>query len=233
MKKYALLCLLFTASIITTRLQAQKCMGVNVKTGMGFEMATYNAKDKPTGKIVYTIKDVSTDNGATVMSMEMQSFDAKDKPQMTNSYKCTCKGNDLMVDMTSMLAGQENPMFKDAKMTFTSNDLVYSETYAVGAALKDASLKGQGVMGGGMNLNYDMVMKNRKVTGQENITVPAGTFNAYKITSDMTVNTKTIVNISFDFQTVSFRAPGVLWDVRTETYRKDKLLSYSVLTKLN
>lgn len=232
MKKYALVSFLLFAGVISTRTQAQKCMGVNMKAGMGYEMLTYNAKDKPTGKILYTVKDVSTENGATVMAMEMQTFDAKDKPQSTNKYKCTCKGNELMVDVTAMMAGQENPMLKDAKMTFTSTDLVYTDMYTVGASLKDAELKGQGEMGGGMTLNYGMLIKNRKVAGQETVTVPAGTFNAYKITSDMTINTKTIMNISFDFQVVSFRAPNVLWDVRSETYRKDKLMAYTVLSKV-
>lgn len=212
---------------------AQKCLGVSVKAGMGFEMTSYNAKDKPTGKIVYTIREVTSNNGATVMKIELQSFDAKDKPQVANSYQCQCKGNEMMIDMTSLMASQENPMLKDAKMTFTSNDLVYSDSYSVGATLKDASLNGEGTMGnGGMALAYSMTLKNRKVLAQENLTVPAGTFNAYKVSSDMTMSTKTIVNLSFDFQTVSYRAPEVLWDIKTETYRKDKLMGYTVLSKI-
>lgn len=219
-------------SLLTTQIKAQKCMGVSVKAGTGFEMINYNAKDKPTGRLSYTIKEVTSDNGATVMKMEVQSFDAKDKPQMTNSYQCRCKGNEIMIDMTAMMASQENPMLKDAQMTFTSNDLIYSDNYTVGSTLKDASLSGQGTMGGGMTIAYNMSLKNRKVAGQESLTVPAGTFNVYKITSDMTISNKTIVNLSFDFQTVSYRAPEVLWDIKTETYRKDKLMGYSVLSKL-
>lgn len=230
MKK--LLSFLFGICVITTTVKAQKCLGVSVKAGMGFEMTNYNAKDKPTGRILYTIKEVTTDNGTTLMKIELQSFDAKDKPQMTNTYQCQCKGNEMMMDMTAMMATQENPMLKDAKMTFTSNDLVYSDNYTVGATLKDASLNGEGVIGGGMNLSYSMTMKNRKVVAQENLTVPAGTFNAYKVTSDMTINNKTIVSLSIDFQSISYRASNVLWDIKTETYRKDKLMGYSVLSKI-
>jgi len=217
---------------LIVRLQAQECLGLPIKSGMGYEMLTYNGKDKMTGKMVYIIKEVKKEAGATLLQIEMQTFDAKDKPQSSNSFKCTCKGNEMMMDMSSLMAGQENPMLKDAKMTFTSNDLVYSNSYKVGETLKDASINGDGVIGGGMNISYSMAMKNRKVLSQENITIPAGTYNAYKVASDMTVNTKTIMNISFDFQTVSFRVPNILWDLRSETYRKDKLMSYSVLSKL-
>ena len=211
---------------------AQMCFGINMKSGMGFEMLSYNAKDKPMGKLLYTIKEVINEGGATVLKIELQSFNTKDKLESANSYSCRCKGNEIMVDMTSMMAAQENPMLKDAKMTFTSTDLTYNDNYTIGANLKDASLKGEGEMGGGMKLEYSMDMKNRKVESQENITVPSGTYNAYKITSDMTVSTKTLMNISFDFQTVSYRAPKILWDVKTETYRKGKLMSYTVLSKV-
>ncbi|WP_028522487.1 TapB family protein [Runella limosa] len=230
MKRFLIIC--FTLVGLVVQLRAQSCLGVTMKAGAGFEVLSYNAKDKLTGRLLYTVKDVANDNGTMIMKMEVQSFDAKDKPQMTNSYQCRCKGNEFMVDMTSMMASQENPMMKDAKMTFTSNDLTYSDTYTVGSTLKDASLTGDGTMGGSMNVTYNLTLKNRKVASQESITVPAGTYNAYKVTADMSVATKTIVNLSFDFQAVSYRAPGVLWDIKTETYRKDKLMAYSVLSKV-
>jgi len=203
-----------------------------MKAGMGFELLNYNAKDKLTSRLVYTVKDVSNDNGTLVMKMEVQSFDAKDKPQMSNSYQCRCKGNELMVDMASLMAAQDNPMMKNAKLAFTSNDLTYGDSYTVGTTLKDASLKGSGMMDGGINMTYGLSLTNRKVAGKESITVPSGTYDAYKITADMEVATKAIVNVAFDFQTVSYRTPNVLWDLKTETYRKDKLIAYSVLSKV-
>jgi hypothetical protein len=230
MKRFLVTC--FTLIGLTLQLQAQSCLGITMKAGSGFELLNYNAKDKLTGRLLYTVKDVANDNGTVVMKMEAQSFDAKDKPQMTNSYQCRCKGNEFSVDMTSMMAAQDNPMMKDAKMTFASNDLTYSDSYTVGSTLKDASLTGSGMMEGGMNLTYNLNLKNRKVASQESITVPAGTYNAYKIMADMSVATKTIVNLSFDFLAVSYRTPGVLWDIKTETYRKDKLIAYSILSKI-
>jgi len=230
MKRFLIACFVLFGA--TLHLRAQSCLGVTMKAGMGFELLNYNAKDKLTSRLVYTVKDVSNDNGTLVMKMEVQSFDAKDKPQMSNSYQCRCKGNELMVDMASLMAAQDNPMMKNAKLAFTSNDLTYGDSYTVGTTLKDASLKGSGMMDGGINMTYGLSLTNRKVAGKESITVPSGTYDAYKITADMEVATKAIVNVAFDFQTVSYRTPNVLWDLKTETYRKDKLIAYSVLSKV-
>ncbi len=91
---------------------------------MGFEMTNYNAKDKPTGRILYTIKEVTTDNGATIMKMELQSFDAKDKlPNGPTPTSVNASSNEMMMDMTAMTAAQENPMLKDAKMTLRPTTL--------------------------------------------------------------------------------------------------------------
>ncbi|MFN4144355.1 MAG: hypothetical protein ACK4GN_00910 [Runella sp.] len=216
---------------ISSKSIAQDCMGLPIKIGMGFEMLTYNAKDKPTGRINYQIKEVKSEGGATLMKMEMQVVDEKNKPQSATAFTCRCKGNEMSIETTSLASSMDNPMLKDAKMQFTSKDMVYTNNYQVGTTLPDASLEGSGDISG-MAVSYSMNITNRKIASQENLTVPAGTFNAYKITSDSRVNTRTIVNVGLDFQTTSYRTPNVLWDLKTESYRNGKLMSYSVLSKI-
>ena len=62
--------------------------------------------------------------------------------------------------------------------------------------------------------------------------VGAGEFDAYKITATNKMTTKTIANISLEIESISYRAPGVLWDIKTETYRKGKLMGTSELSKI-
>jgi hypothetical protein len=83
-----------------------------------------------------------------------------------------------------------------------------------------------------MSITTDMKIMNRIVEGKEKLSVPAGTFDVFKITSDMNVSTKTVMKIGFDFQSVSYRAKDILWDIKTETYRKGKLMGTTVLSKL-
>lgn len=90
------------------------------------------------------------------------------------------------------------------------------------------------IEGSGANMMSSVVViKDRKVIGQETVTTPAGTFDCYKITYNTEVSMKTIgMN-----RTTSY--PGVHWFarnvgmVKSESYnQKGNLDSYMLLTKL-
>ena len=231
MKKVATILLTAFCAFFDVPTHAQDCMGVAMKEGSGFEMISYDGKGKANGTILYKITKVASEGGMTLVEMSVQSMDKKGKEQMTNSYKMRCDGNQLMVDASSMLGEEQQKMFQNFEMKFTSNDLVYPSKLSAGQTLKDASMHGEG-SSGPLAMTFDMDVTNRKVESQEKVTVPAGTFDAYKITSDMTVKSKMGIGMTLDFQTISYRAPGVLWDVKTESYRKGKLVGYTELSKI-
>ncbi|MBE2206244.1 MAG: hypothetical protein IAE84_01600, partial [Saprospiraceae bacterium] len=77
-----------------------------------------------------------------------------------------------------------------------------------------------------MTLRFDIT--DRKVVAKETITVPAGTFDCYKIT--YTFTTKTILSKAFSVTSWHNEKAGV---VRSETYDKKGVLeSRSELSKL-
>ncbi|TDB67880.1 TapB family protein [Arundinibacter roseus] len=229
--KKLVIALLLLASWTTNFTYAQECMGVALKVGGGFEMITYDGRGKESGRLTYVIKNISKQGADTKIDMEFESMDKKGKSEMKTTYTMLCNGNELRVDANAFLGEEQRKSFQSFEMTFTSKDIVYPGNLSVGQKLPDGSLSGEGATGP-MAIEVDMVMNNRKVEAKEKITVPAGTFDTHKITSDMNVSTKTIMKMAFDFQTVSYRANGVLWDVKTETYRKGKLISSTVLSKL-
>lgn len=230
MKKYLTLLvtimLLFPAS-----LWAQSCLGINLKVGSGYEMISYDGKGKETGRLVYTVLKVSEKAGTTVVDVQVRTFDKKEKETMASTYQLNCTGDELRVDAASFMAEDQRKSLESFEMTFTSNDVIYPGKLSVGQQLKDGSLHGEG-SAGPLNITTDMTIANRRVIGNETLTVPAGTFQVFKITSDMNVSTKTVMKVGFDFQSVSYRTNDILWDIKTETYRKGKLLSTSVLSKL-
>lgn len=212
-------------------LRAQECMGIVLKEGSGFEMVTSNEKGKQTGRLLYKIKKVSKSGADTVIDIDVESFDAKGKSQMANSMQMRCNGNELRVDASTMMLQDQNKQYEAFDMKFTSKDVIFPAKLSVGQTLPDASLHGEG-SSGPMAMTTDMTITNRKVEAQETVTVPAGTFDTYKVTSDMNVTSKTLVKIALDFNTVSYRSAQVLWDVKTETYRKGKLIGISELSKI-
>ena len=83
-----------------------------------------------------------------------------------------------------------------------------------------------------MPVVFNLFIKNRTVAGQEKLTIPAGSYDVYKINSDMNMEMVMGFPVKMEMQTVSYRAPGVVWDLKTETYRKGKLMGYSELSKI-
>lgn len=230
MKK--LLALAFLISVLSPlSLRAQECMGVVLKEGGGFEMVSLDKRGKETGRIVYKIKSVTNEGPDVIVDMDFESFDQKGKSQMTSSVQMRCNGNEMRMDASAMMGQDQSKQYEAMDMQFTSKDIIFPAKLSVGQTLPDGSLHGEGGSGP-MTMTTDAEFVNRKVVGKESITVPAGTFDVYKITTDMNVAVKSIIKMNIEFNTVSYRADKVLWDVKTETYRKGKLVGSTELSKI-
>lgn len=227
--KILLLFAVFISSIVSIR--AQDCMGTNMKAGSGFEMANYDSKGKLIGTMTYKIAKVTSQGAMSVITIDMESFNTKGKSELKNTYEMKCDGNTLFLDASTLINQEQMKSFENFQMKFTSTNIEFPNKFTVGEKLKDASMKGEGTSGP-MTMIFNMLISNRKVESQEKITIPAGTFDAYKITSDMKMETKMGFGITVDINTISWRAPGVLWDLKTESYRKGKLFGRSELTKI-
>jgi hypothetical protein len=78
-------------------------------------------------------------------------------------------------------------------------------------------------------------MVNRQVESQQPLTTPAGTFDTYKITSDVNFETRVMgIPVRNKLRTVSYRATNALFDIKSENYdKKGNLTSYMLLSKVN
>jgi len=229
-----LLTVAFTLSLLMLTLtvtKAQECFGMPIKEGGGYEMTSLNAKGKPQGTIKYRFTSVKKEGDYTVVDIEMESVSTKGKTELTQKFTIKCNGNEYVVDAASFVAQEQLKSLESFNMTFKSDDVVYPNQLSEGQTLKDASLTGTGDMNG-IPVSFDMKMTDRKVVGRERIKVGAGEYDAFKITTKSKMTTKTVISVNVDFETVSYRAPGVIWDIKTETYRKGKLLGSTELSKI-
>lgn len=215
--------------------RAQDCLGVTFKSGMNYEISTFNAKDKPTGKITYQVKDVRQENGATVMDITAQFRDEQGKQQNAYTIRYTCTGDELMADMAGMMQSMQNNTMKDMEMRLKTNKLVYPGKLTVGQKLSDGQMQADMVGKGSTVMEMSMTMSNRQVESQDAITTPAGTFDAYKVTSNMNFENRMMgIPIRGSMRVVSYRAANQLFDIRSETYNKNgKLMGYTLLSRAN
>ncbi|MBC3789013.1 hypothetical protein [Spirosoma utsteinense] len=213
---------------------AQECMGMTLKTGMSFEMTNFNPKDKPTGKMAYQVTKVGKEGASTVVDITVQMQDDKGKQQPPYSVRYTCNGNELVADLSGMMQAMQTSM-KDMEVRMKSNKLIYPGKLSVGQTLVDGELEADMSSKGNTMMQMSMKMTNRKVDSKETVTTPAGTFDTYKVSSDMNVENRVMgMPIRSTMHTVSYRADNQLLDIKSETYNKNgKLMGYSLLSKAN
>ncbi|GGN02785.1 hypothetical protein GCM10010967_41840 [Dyadobacter beijingensis] len=217
--------------MLSLRAYAQECAGFTFKEGGGFEMNNYDGKGKAIGKLVYKIAKVAKEGGSTVVTIDMESFNSKGKSELKNTYQMKCDGNVLILDAASLINQEQMKSFQSMEMKFTYDNIEIPGKLNVGDKLKDASVRGEG-KSGPMGVTFNMLIKNRTVTSQEKLTIPAGSYDVYKVNSDLNMEMVMGFPVKMEMQSISYRAPGVIWDLKTETYRKGKLMGYSELAKI-
>ena len=233
MRTFALSLLLATSIVCNS--QAQDCLGMTFKTGMVFELSHFNAKEKPIGKAVYQVKDVHKEGSSTVMDIMAQFEDEKGKQRTPYTIRYTCTGNELIADMSGMMSAMQSGGMKDMEMKLKTNKLVYPGKLSVGQKLSDGQMEAEMSNNGATMMNMNMIMANRQVESQAPLTTPAGTFDAYKISSDLSFENKVMgIPMRNSMRVISYRADNQLFDIKSETYNKSgKLMGYSLLTKAN
>ncbi len=206
------------------------------KPGMGYEMQSFSAKDKPNGRMTYVVKNVRGEAGATVIDIEFQSFDEKDKTrQAPTQIKYTCTGDELVADLSGLAMGAgQTQAFKDGEMRMKVNKLQYPRTLTAGQKLPDGQMEADFYSNGSLMIAMNMQMTNRLVGAKESLTTPAGTFDVNKVSADIDMKNRVMgMGIPVSLKSVSYRAGNTIFDVRTETYNKNgKLMGYTVLSKI-
>lgn len=169
---------------------AQDCSKYYVfQTNKIITIGVYDRKGEDNGKIVYTVTNAAGDSAV----LNSETFSSKGKSMGKSISTVKCNNGMFMIDMKLMMPPQQpqqGPM-KDANATATatSSFLEYPATMNTGDKLKDGSFNITADNGGPKSsMNFDIY--DRKVAGKESVTVPAGTYDCYKITYTSKVKIK-------------------------------------------
>ncbi|WP_018342649.1 hypothetical protein [Cytophaga aurantiaca] len=203
------------------------------KEGSTWELSSFNAKGNPTGRNVYTITKVISSGKTYTASVHSTSFNEKDKELSNSDYDVVFSNGDIHIDMKSMITNEQQQQFKDMTMNIEGNDLIIPKSLTVGQVLANGDMKANVYSGSTLFSTISYVSSERKVLAKESVTTPAGTFDAYKVTSKINSVTTTMgIPIKFEFTVIEWYAYGN-GAVRSEVYNKSgKLVSYSVLSKI-
>jgi hypothetical protein len=202
-----------------------------MKKGAAFELSHYNAKDKLESTTSTTILEESNAGDVFSVTAESVSKDAKGKENSTVKYDVTCQGGEFHMDMRSSSFGQTQQMegMENVEMKIEAEDMVFPKGLAVGTTLPDAGMTMTASMSGMTIMNTTIRVINRKVTGKEELTTPAGKFSCIIIEEDVESKMMGMNGVS---HTKSWYCLGVGM-VRSENSSNGKSQGYTVLTKIS
>jgi len=233
MKKTIVVSLFMLSMVFSVHSQSGCDYYLPFQVGKGQVEQTYNAKNVLTGSNEITITAINTEGSFTVASVHSVSYDAKGKEQGKTDYKIKCDGNKLLFSTESFISPQSTKAYQGMDMKIEADDIEVPSNMSIGMILPDGKLK-MSVSQQGMQITeMNFEFTDRKVEAKQSLTVPAGTYDCYKITFNVKMSTSTmgmaINNLTGNIQYYA-KNLGV---IRTETYdASGKLLSYSVISKI-
>lgn len=213
--------------LISFEISAQQCNDFySYKTGTSIEYIHNNAKGKLESVSRMTVSDVSTQNGVVSLKTDNVFYDDKEKETYKFQQTYYCQDGNITFDMSNMFDPKTLESYKDMQVTMTSDKLDLPNSLSVGQTLKEG-IATMVISNQGMKLMTMTVrVYNRKVESQETITVPAGSYNCYKITYD--VESKVMFKVQG--KAAEWYAKGVGM-VKQETYDAKGKITGSTLLK--
>ena len=224
MKKLLIAAIVLLGFVANTMAQTGCSKYYPFKEGTKAEITAYDNKGKTAAVIDYTILKTTKTSEGEVATMKSSVRDEKGKLIAETEYNATCDGNKISIDYKSMVSPMMMDQFKDMEYDISGTDLEIPNNLSVGQTLPDAQMI-MNISMSGIKMNMELSITNRKVIGKESVTTPAGTFNCFVITSDMT----TKMGVSQTSNSKQWIAEGVGM-VKQEDYQKGKVSSSSLLT---
>ncbi|MEL6810352.1 MAG: hypothetical protein AAFP76_03335 [Bacteroidota bacterium] len=149
--------------------------------GSTAQITTYGKKEKVASIVDYQVTHVAADSGNTIATIKSLISDKNNELISESSYDITCTNEGIEIDFKSLFNPQLVEQFNGMETEISGTNVVLPNDLTVGQQLPDADLQVKVNMGG-INMNMDFIMSDRKVVGEESVTTPAGTFECFVIT---------------------------------------------------
>lgn len=203
--------------------------------GAVMEAKTYNAAGNTTMISTAKVVKVADEGGETVAQVASKTSnpDGSGEKTMTMSYKCD--GKNLVMDIASLLGDNK----KD--MTIEGSGFSFPVNITEEQVLPDVSYS-MTIDKNGKKVKVTSIIKNRKVTGKETVTIPGGSFTCYKIASEIDATTEMpgmdekMKQVMESMKSKMPKSTMVMWYapeatvLKSEFYQGDKLVTRNEVT---
>jgi hypothetical protein len=188
----------------------------------------YDKKGKEESTTTTEVKSVKTVGDTTYYKVHQLVSTGKKKNDYETDFKYRCEGNKFVIDMKSVLNSEMMAPYQDASVVVETDNMSIPSTLEAGMELEDGKIDVMVKMDY-LTTNIKARVFYREVLGQEEVTTPAGTFNAWKIEGNVESKV-TFMRVAVRTVEWYVRDVGI---VRSETYdNKGKLIGYSELQNI-
>jgi hypothetical protein len=196
-------------------------------------MTNYNDKGKVDGTSVNVVTNAVTSADGTVATVKSTSKDKKDTVLGTTNTAIKCAAGKVSIEMKSFIPTQSSSQWKNMDIKSDGSWLEIPQTLTVGMTLPEATGTMTIYNNGAVFSTMKITFSNRTVASKETVTTTAGTFECFKITQDVKMETTMMgMTIPMNSKTAEYFATNTGL-VKSETFNKNsKLLGYSELTSI-
>lgn len=198
--------------------------------GTSWQWTNYDKKGKFMGKSMQKIDALNKLSNGFEVTISVVQSDKNGEQVGPFSMDMACKDGVVYFDMKKFIPDEylEDPE-SEATVEVTGDNLEMPINMKAGDYLKDAAVSMKiGGAGSPTAINMTVEIFDRKVVAEENLNTPAGEFDCFVITQTM----KTKMMISFQMESKEWYSPGIGM-VKSETYKKGKLMGYNILTQFS
>lgn len=149
--------------------------------GREWTIENYTAKDKYQGKQSYKILAVAKEGNKLIARVSIIQYDKKDDEILNDEIEFSCEDGIIKMDMTNYVPVAAMESFKNLNVEMKFKEITIPAELQVGQKLEDGGVTIS--VNGAVPLTMKVEIIDRKVESKENMTVPAGNFEAYKINS--------------------------------------------------
>jgi hypothetical protein len=222
MKSQILICLIL---FCYGRSYAQECKDAfYFSENKTITITRYDKNGITTGKDVGTVTQVTENGGVISANYNLVKYDVNNKIKENGHALISCNNGDLKIGF--QVPDMENGTSNEAFFSYPAN-------MKPGQALEakmEMRIKGKV---NGKKTDVSFKIEDRKVWGQEKVSTPAGTYNAFKLSYNMDIRIKVVgIGIPMKVKVLEWYSPGV-GVIKTESFNKDgQLEERSVLSSI-
>lgn len=201
-----------------------------IEDGSEWEYQSLNAKGKSTGKSIQKVSSFSKKGNGYEAIVRSQMLDDKGKEIMAMDMELKCEGGTMFIDMRNLVSQDQMKAFGNYEVKVEATNLELPSSLSDGQSLNDGNIVIT-ALNAPIPMKMEITVRNRKVIGKESVTTPAGTFDSYKISSEMVMQSQFGLKMTVEASSVEWIAPKVAV-VKTESYNKNgKLMGSTVLSR--